>query len=248
MDLPSSKGRRSFRWSKQARDIVRSELARIHREGGRARLHDLVNALAEESGNPRDACLRFSRQLGVTDRRPYRPWSAKERQELLSMLELQPVRLVALKLKRSTSAVYGMLHRLGTSALIGKDGFTKYLLASLIHARPDTIQKWIDRGLLPARIEGTEQFQRTVIAADDFERFCKTHSAEILKHRIRSDRVEFILHFVFPRSHVDLLPVRSAKKERAAYEAQMSPAPEPDEQEVEVDLESEEQAEPGTAA
>jgi hypothetical protein len=38
---------------------------------------------------------------------------------------------------------------------------------------------------------------------------------------VRQDRLDFVIEYAFPRSHVDLLPVREAKKERAAYAAQI---------------------------
>jgi hypothetical protein len=41
-------------------------------------------------------------------------------------------------------------------------------------------------------------------------------------HRLNSDRLNFVQTFVFPPSHMELLPVREAKKEQAEYEAQMT--------------------------
>jgi hypothetical protein len=35
------------------------------------------------------------------------------------------------------------------------------------------------------------------------------------------DRLDFVRTFVFPPSHMELLPVRSAKKEQEAFEEQM---------------------------
>jgi hypothetical protein len=204
-----------------AREMVRSEMARARQENKPVMLRELVTALSRESGNPRAACLRFARQMGIEQKRDYRPWSEKEQQQLLYLLESQSVRVISLRLKRSQFAIYAMLHRLGVSAMIGKDGFSKYLLASLLHCRAETIQRWVDQGMLAAQVEQGTRLRRTVIAAPDFETFCKTHPEELLRRRIRSDRLEFIFRFVFPRNHVDLLPVRSAKKERAAYEQQM---------------------------
>jgi hypothetical protein len=193
-------------------------LARAQQVRQPVRLRDLVTALTRESGHPRDACLRFARQLGVSQKREYRLWTEKEQQQLLFMLESQPVRLVALKLKRSQFALYGMLHRMGVSAMIGKDNFSKYLLATLLHCRPETVARWVSRGLLPAQTETTARFPRTVIAAADFEEFCKNHPEELLRQRIRSDRLEFVFRFVFPRKHGDLLSPRSAKIDRNDYD------------------------------
>jgi hypothetical protein len=57
--------------------------------------------------------------------------------------------------------------------------------------------------------------------AADFCEFCKHHPVEIVGRRLNSDRLSFVQTFVFPRSHMELLPVREAKKEQAEYEAQM---------------------------
>jgi hypothetical protein len=181
----------------------------------------LITQLSEMTGNPRDACFRFARNLGLIAKKPYRKWSQKESDLLLQLLESYPKRTVILKLKRSANSVEAMLRRLGVSSTMYNDSFSKHQLASLLHIRPRTIQKWIDDGLLEARIEGSEKARRIVIETGEFTSFCKQHPQAILRGHIREDRLEFIFRFVFPRSHVDLLPVRQAKKERAAYAAQM---------------------------
>lgn len=219
--MNGDKKRRIFKWSMQARELVRTELAKSQQEHRPVKIGELVTALTEHSGNPRAACFRFARQMGIEQKREYRPWSEKEQQQLLYLLESQTVRVISSRMKRSRFAIYAMLHRLGVSAIIGKDGFSKYLLANLLHCRPETIQRWVDQGLLAAQVEQGTSLRRTVVASSDFEKFCKTHPEELLRRRIRSDRLEFIFRFVFPRNHVDLLPVRSAKKERAAYERQV---------------------------
>jgi len=222
MSLPSDSGKRkSFRWSKEARDLVRNNLdAR-----GQSRT-ELITKLAQLSGNPRNACLRFVRQLGVKSQRVYRHWPGEERQRLLRLVELHPVREIAGLLRRSESSIFQMLRRMGVSRAMGKDGFTKYSLAALLHIRHEEVQSWIDKGWLPAKIEGTENLPRTVITADDFAGFCKKYQRVIVGNRLNRDRLEFVRHFVFPPSHAELLPVRAAKKECAAYNAQMNEHPE----------------------
>lgn len=207
--------RRTFTWPKEARELARTYLI----AGGKR--HTLIASLAHISGHPRDACLRFARQIGVVNKRPYRKWTRKETDQLLQLCESHPLRTVALKLQRSQTAIRGMLDRLGVGGRIGKDSFTKYVLASLLHVRPQLIQRWVDSGLLNAHREGTERLPRVVITADDFVDFCKKHPAAILRGRVRQDRLDFVIGYAFPRSHADLLPVREAKKERAAYIARM---------------------------
>ena len=213
--------RRTFKWPREARDLVRDYLLM----GGER--YKLITALAKISGHPRDACLRFARELGVTARRFYREWSPKEIEELVQLCGASSVRLIALKLKRPETAIWGMLHRLGITVQIRKDSFTKYVLASLLHVRPQLIQRWVDKGLLPAHLEGTAKLPRLIITADDFVEFCKKHPAALLKGRVSKERIEFVFKFVFPPSHVHLLDVREDMKERAAYETQMEAECEP---------------------
>ena len=72
--------RRTFRWPKEARELVRQYKERTSRsqeyhEGNR---RTLVTELAEISGNPRDACLRFLRELGINQKRAYHEWTKPE--------------------------------------------------------------------------------------------------------------------------------------------------------------------------
>jgi Homeodomain-like domain len=221
MSLPAGpKKRRTFRWPKEARDLVRSNLdARGRRQT------DLVTSIAQLSGNPRNACLRFVRSMGISAKRVYRPWTEQERQRLLQLVELHPVREIARLMRRSESSIFRMLRRMGASRAMGKDGFTKYSLAALLHIRHEEVQTWIDKGWLTARVEGTAKLPRVVIAADEFACFCKKYQRVVVGNRLNRDRLEFVRNFVFPPSHAELLPVRAAKKERAAYDAQLSGNP-----------------------
>jgi hypothetical protein len=73
---------------------------------------------------------------------------------------------------------------------------------------------------LRSRIVETGGLQRQIIGAEDFCDFCKRHRGEIVGRRLNMDRLNFVQTFVFPPSHMELLPVREAKKEQAAYEEQ----------------------------
>jgi hypothetical protein len=114
-----------------------------------------------------------------------------------------------------------MLQRLGATARMGQDWFTKCTLAEALHVRAEDVQKWIDRGWLKCRTVQTGRLKRNVIDADEFCEFCKKHRSEIVGRRLNLDRLNFVQTFVFPPSHMELLPVRESKKERAAYEEQM---------------------------
>ena len=104
--------RRAFRWSRDAREMVRMELSR-DTAGEPVCLSNLISSLVRESGHPRDACLRFARQMGITQKRKYRVWSEEEQQQLLALLNSNSVAGIAGKLNRSRWAVYAQLRRLG---------------------------------------------------------------------------------------------------------------------------------------
>lgn len=124
-------------------------------------------------------------------------------------------------MRRSPTSVRCMLHRLGASARMGQDWFTKHALAKALHIRPDDVQKWIERGWLKCRTVVTDGLKRQLIDADDFCQFCKRHRREIVGNRLNVDRLDFVQTYVFPPSHAELLPVRDAKKEQTAYEQQI---------------------------
>jgi hypothetical protein len=185
------------------------------------RVPELIKRIAEVSGNPRDACRRFARQAGVAGKRSYRAWPERAQQRLLDLVAVQPLPEVAIALHRSVGSVRSMLHRLGASANMGKDWFTKYTLAEALHVRADEVQRWIDRGWLKSRVVQGEKLDRQIIEADDFSAFCKAHSRDVVGRRLNLDRLNFVKEFVFPSSHAELLPVRESKKERAAYAQQV---------------------------
>lgn len=223
--------RRTFRWPKEARELVRIHL-NVPREQLREQHPDdlrfLITRLAEVSGNPRDACWRFARQLGVKGKRSYREWPERAQQRLLDLIAIQPLPEVAIAMRRSPGSIRSMLHRLGASARMGQDWFTKYTLAEALHIRADEVQRWISLGWLKCRVVHTGKLQREIIEADDFSEFCKAHSKEVVGRRLNIGRLNFVKDFVFPPSHAELLPVRESKKERAAYQEQIGRVPQSD--------------------
>ena len=106
----------------------------------------LLARLAELSGNPRDACLRFLRHLGVVHKRTYREWTKPEQQRLLDLITSIPVEEAANILHRSSGSVRSMLHRLGMGGRTGREWFTKFSLSRALQTRPDEVQKWMDAG------------------------------------------------------------------------------------------------------
>jgi hypothetical protein len=227
-ELNQAARRRTFRWPGAAREMVRiyvgtisSEISGQDGHNTQMALQGLITRIAAVSGNPRAACWRFVRQMGITSKRSYRPWTKAEQQKLVDLIASHSLQEVTVLLRRSRTSAQAMLHRLGASARMGQDWFTKHSLARALHVRADEVQKWIDRRWLKCRIVQTGSLKKEIIDAVDFCEFCKRHSSEIVGRRLNSDRLNFVQTFVFPPSHMELLPVREAKKEQAEFEAQM---------------------------
>ena len=212
--------RRVFRWTKEATELVREYKERTNRsqelnEIGRRKL---VTTLAEISGNPRDACLRLLRELGVNQKRVYREWTKPEQQRLLDLISSLPVEEVAKILRRPAGSVRSMLHRLGMGGKTGREWFTKFSLSRALHTRPDEIQKWIDRGWLKSRSLTTAGTKANIIDPDDFCQFVKQHGHAVVSRRLTYEALWFVQHYVFPPSHADLLSVRGTYKKHDAYD------------------------------
>jgi hypothetical protein len=212
--------RRTFRWPKEATELVREYKRRSssgyqHDESGRRRL---VTRLAEVSGNPRDACLRFLRELGVNQKRAYREWTKPEQQRLLDLITAMPVEEVAKILRRPATSVRSMLHRLGIGGKTGREWFTKYSLSRALHTRPDEIQKWIDQGWLKSRVLTNSGTRSDIIHADDFCEFVKEHGRAAVSRRLTYDALWFVQNYVFPPSHAELLSVRGTYKKQGTRE------------------------------
>ena len=206
-----------YRWSKAARALVRANLAASATE-----LADLVTRLVEESGYPRWACWKFVRRMGIRSKRGQRRWTQAERQRLEKLIDLHPVNEIATILRRSRSSIWHALYRMGASAAMGRDSFTKNTLASALHVSPLQVETWMNRGWLKAREVQTGTIKRIIIAAEDFCEFCRAHTKDVVGNRLSKERLDFVYRFAFPRSHAELLPVRESKKERSAYQTQVS--------------------------
>jgi hypothetical protein len=210
--------RRMFRWPKEARELVREYKRRTGngQKPGEFDRRTLVTRLAELTGNPRDACLRFLRELGVNEKRPYREWTKPEQQSLLDLITTMPVEEAAKILRRPSGSVRSMLHRLGIGGTTGREWFTKFSLSRALHTRPDEIQKWIDRGWLKSRSLATAGTKANIIHADDFCQFVKEHGREAVSRRLTYDALWFVQNYVFPPSHAELLSVRGTYKKHDA--------------------------------
>ena len=212
-------------WSPEAEALVAKYLEENGNARDRVQFQKLLASLEQLTKKPRYACRRFAHRLGVANAQDYRSWSRVDQQRLLDLIVNNPPHEVAKLMRRSTGSVRAMLQRLGMNAQMGRDWFTKLTLAEALHIRVDEVQRWIERGWLKTRTVETGRLKKQIIDADDFSEFCKKYRSEIVGRRLNAERLEFVRTYVFPPSHVELLPVRNSKKERAAYDAQQhSPA------------------------
>lgn len=208
--------RRTFLWPREARELVREYKQRTSRdwEHNQTERRLLVTKLVEVSGNPRDACLRFMRQFGVSQKRPYREWTKPEQQRLLDLITAMPVEEAAKILGRPPASVRSMLHRLGIGGRNGREWFTKFSLSRALHTRPEEVQKWIDRGWLKSRSLTTAGAKANIIHADDFCEFVKQYGRAVVSRRLTYEALWFVQNYVFPPSHAELLSVRGTYKKR----------------------------------
>lgn len=214
----SRRKRRVFDWPDEAMQLVRDHLGSIKMGHGYGRnaLATLATRLVELSGNPRDACFRFLRQHGVTQKRAWRPWTKPEQQRLFDLTESCPVEEISKIMQRSPHSIRAMLHRLGESAQRGRDWFTVYSLAEALHVRSDEVQRWIDLGWLKVRVVETTGVKKRIIDPDDFSDFVKQYGPSVVGRRLNADGLWFVKNFVFPPKHAHLLPLRKSKDMRAA--------------------------------
>jgi hypothetical protein len=215
-EMDGTRKRRVFRWPPDARQLVRDYQERNGQAGGHNEVvrRVLVTRLAEVSGNPRAACLRFLRQLGITEKRKYRAWTKREQQQLLKLIAEMPVEEVARLLRRPPASVRSMLHRLGIGGRQARDWFTKFSLARALRIRTDTVKKWIDSGWLKCRVVETHGLKIHAIDADSFCEFFKEYGRKVVGASLNEERLRFVCTYVFPPSHTELLSVRGKYKKR----------------------------------
>ncbi len=228
-DVDGERKRRVFRWSREARELVRGYQEQKRKPGERdcVERRVLITRLAEISGHPRDACLRFLRQLGVKEKRCYREWTKPEQQRLLDLIVSIPVEQAAKAIGRPPASVRSMLHRLEAGGRKGREWFTKSSLAAALHISPEEIQRWVDRGWLKSRFAETSGLRIQIIDPDDFCAFFKQYGRQVVGRRLSYEALWFVRNYVFPSSHAELFSLRERYKKRNTN-ATVVPSPDPE--------------------
>ena len=221
-DMDNQKSRRVFRWSQEAKQLVNEYQERMRATPlfvgiGRKQV---VTQLSEISGNPRDACLRFLRRMGLVERRSYREWTKPEQQRLIELIDSVPVHQAARILRRSIGSVRSMLHRLGLGVRQSREWFTPSLLAQSLHISREEVERWVSRGWLQCRSVQTSGLKMRIIEADDFCEFVKHHGREVVGRRLTYDGLLFVRNYVLPPKHAEILSVRGPYKKPPASAAE----------------------------
>jgi hypothetical protein len=206
-------------------------MVRDHRNSDR---EQILSKLVQISGNPRDACLRFLRRLGVAEKRSYREWTTREQQRLIELMDDVPVEEAARILRRPPASVRSMLHRLGFGVRQSREWFTVSLLAQALHIGRDEVRKWIDRGRLQCRVVQAQSVKVQIIDAEDFCSFVKNYGRAVIGNRLSYEGLAFVRDYVFPRSHADLLSVRGPYNKAAKQQATKPVMSDPDDFEENV--------------
>jgi len=206
--------RRTFHWSDEAKQFVADRRQRMEKYGKHRRgdKEQILLRLAEISGNPRNACLRFLRRLGVVEQRSYREWTTREQQRLIELMDGVPVEEAARVLRRPPASVRSMLHRLGLGVRQSREWFTVSLLAQALHIGRDEVRKWINRDWLQCRVIQAQSVKVQIIDADDFCAFVKNYGREVIGNRLSYEGLVFVRDYVFPRPHANLFSVRGPYK------------------------------------
>lgn len=174
----------------------------------------LIARLAKLSGNPRDACLRYLRRLGMVEKRSYREWTKPEQQRLVDLLDSVPAQEAARILRRPIASVRSMLHRLGLGVRQSREWFTPSLLAQSLHISREEVNRWVARGWLQCRAIATSGVRLRTIDPDDFCEFIKQHGREVVGRRLTYDGLLFVRNYVLPPKHAEMLSVRGPYKKR----------------------------------
>jgi hypothetical protein len=187
--------RRVFRWPESAKAEVLAKLS----VGGR-QLHDLITRLAEQSGNPRPACLRFARRLGLKAKTGQRKWSLADLEKLQKALESHQVPRIAVQFGVTPRAIYQKMRRAGLSGRTDKGWLPLFALVRFLHVSPHTVREWIQRGWLEAKTEDRGSKKQLRVSRESLDKFCREHR-EIFAGRgpwpRYCERLEFIYQYVF---------------------------------------------------
>jgi hypothetical protein len=148
----------------------------------------------------------------------------REVEQVRELLVANPVEVVAKKIGRSPSSVKHLCSRVGIrSRELRCDLFSVNGLAAAIHVRKTEIVVWIEQGWLEALRDDETRPTSYKISPEALQRCLREHLPDLQKRNIRSANIlaVFQQYCYVPKHPVgeQLLQVREAKREQAAYDS-----------------------------
>ena len=209
---------RASQWSQEAYTIARQA-----RSLNFLKIEPLIQKLQQTSGRSRRDCVVLIHRC--TQQKPMRrSWTEEEIDQVRELLVANSVEEVARKIGRSPSSVKHLCSRLGIrSRELRCDLFSVTGLASAMHVRKAEILFWIEQGWLEAVREHDRKPSSYKISPEALQRCLREHLSDLQKRNIRSANIlaVFQQYCYVPKHTVgeQLLQVREAKREQAAYDS-----------------------------
>jgi hypothetical protein len=152
-----------------------------------------------------------------------RSWTEEEIDQVRELLVANSFEEVARKVGRSPSSVKHLCSRVGIrSRELRCDLFSVTGLAAATHVRKTEIAVWIEQGWLEALRDDETRPSSYKISPEALQRCLREHLSDLQKRNIRSANIlaVFQQYCYVPKHTVgeQLLRVREAKREEAAYE------------------------------
>ncbi len=201
-------------------------LARQARSLNFLKIEPLIQRLQQTSGRSRRDCLVLIHRC-AQQQPQRRPWTDQEIDQVRELLIANPVETVASKLGRSASSVKQLCGRLGIRVReLRCDLFSINSLAAAMHVRKAEIVYWIEQGWLEAERKDQGRNSCYKISPEALQHCLRERLAELQKRNIRSATILAVFNqFCYVPKHTvgeQLLQVREAKREQAAYETAIS--------------------------
>jgi hypothetical protein len=164
--------------------------------------------LARQTGFPRWYIKRQARRLGLSMNQDRRPWTQGELDSLDRLLGKVSAATIAKRLNRTETSVVMKIKTLGHSRRVS-EGYTMRDLEGCLGEDHHKIQKWIAKGWLRDRLQGTRRHDGN---GHDIHRF---REKEILAF-IKNHPEEINLGKVEPLWFLDLVLLRGAELHESA--------------------------------
>jgi hypothetical protein len=216
--VPPSPNRVRQSWSSEA-----CALALQARSLNFLKIEPLIQKLQQISGRSRRDCVILIHRC-VQQKPLRRSWTEEEIDQVRELLVVNPIEVVARKVGRSTSSVKHICSRRGIRIKeLRCDLFSINSLAAAMHVRKAEIVFWIDQGWLEVTKEGQGRTVAYLISPEALQRCLREHLQDLQKRNIRSSTILAVFNqFCYVPKHTvgeQLLQVREAKREQAAYES-----------------------------